>query len=74
MAAIATHRVHWLVQINDFWNDGRCDLPDRIDDFWMVMILWLWSTTTSKCGLSMVVDDLVDHDSWVEDLDDFTPG
>ena len=74
MAAIATHRVHWLVQINDFWNDGRCDLPDRIDDFWMVMILWLWSTTTSKCGLSMVVNNLVDHDSWVEDLDDFTLG
>ena len=52
MAAVATcHEdgVPWLVQIDDFCDDGSCDLPDRFDD-------------------------LVDHDIWDEDLDDFTPG
>ena len=62
------------MEIDDFCTDGSCNLSDRVDDFWVIMIFWLWSTTTSKCGLSMVVDDLLDRDIWVEDSDDFTPG
>ena len=46
MDAVATRRVDgvlWLVQIDDFCNDGSCDLLDRFDDFWVIMM----STTTS---------------------------
>ena len=39
----------WLVQIDDFCDDGSFDLLDRFDD-------------------------LVDHDIWIEDLDEFAPG
>ena len=66
--------VPWVVQIDEFYNDGSCDLLDKLDDFWVIMIFWLWSTTRSKCRLTMVVNDLVDHGIWVEDLDDFAPG
>ena len=66
--------VPWVVQIDEFCDDGSCDLLDRFDDFLVNMMFWLWSTTTSKCGLSTIVDDFVDHGIWVEDLDDFTPG
>ena len=61
-------------QIDDLCNDGSCDLLDRFDDFWVIMMFWLWSTTMSKCRKSTVVDDLVVHCVWVEDLDDFIPG
>ena len=66
--------VPWVVQIDEFCDDGSCDLLDRFDDFLVNMMFWLWSTTTSKCGLSTIVDDFVDHGIWVEDLDDFAFG
>ena len=52
IAAVANRHedgVPWMVQIDDFCDDGSCNLPDRFDD-------------------------LVDHDIWVKDLDDFAPG
>ena len=50
MSAVETPRVDGVPrvdQIDDFCNDGSCDLPDRFDDFWLswtstwwIMILW----------------------------------